>query len=234
MAITKRDYYYTVEYGDSLTIISEKHDMPQITGARKIWDNEKNENMHSKAVMPNKREVKRQLHLGGNRYRDYSHKQYKEKEERDYKRPDQVILYTNEKIWIPGEEEKKEEEKDASNDLIKREITKDEMTNGLSPKPDKKYELIFPSITVRLDMDINESSVQDDKYTLYGVKIESNNVEKQYYKKTLNVTDAVDNDGISELHFIGTAKNLLYSLELDNGDEKKFLFEKRTYFENIE
>ena len=59
MAIDKSDYEYTIEEGDSLIKIAERHGLKPITDwARKIWEDNRNLDLYIEADMHGKK-VKR-------------------------------------------------------------------------------------------------------------------------------------------------------------------------------
>ena len=207
MPIDKSDYEYTVEEGDSLIRIAEKHGFKPITDwARKIWEDSKNEGLYVNANMHGKK-VKRQLHLGSNHYEPYDHFRYGPSY-RGYDNPSQIILYAGEKIWIPHAE---------STDRIIHEMTDDELINGFVPEFGKRYELIFPAMKVKVHT-FEDRSSDNDKYTLYGYDDKGELI----YKKSLIVKeDSEDNNGIKELIFNATPKCLKYTLEVTSSVDGK-------------
>ena len=226
MAIEKSEYYYTIEKEDSLTRIADKHGLKPIKDwARKIWEDSKNSELYIEADMHGKK-VKRQLHLGSNYYEPYNHLRYMPGY-RGYDDPHQIILYSGEKIWIPNKGDR---------ERIVHEMTDDELINGFVPEFGKRYRLIFPAMKLRLLM-IDRTYSNDDKYTLYGY----NDKNELIYRKSLIVKDdSIDNNGIKELIFQATPKNLLYTLEIDEGEDndgekgsKYLLYQKIKYRENI-
>jgi hypothetical protein len=210
---------YTVVNGDSLVKIARSHGMSSaVDGARRIWQDKKNESLHSQATMSG-RKVNRQIHVGGDKYEKYEHSKFAPGY-RGYDKPDQIILYAGEKIWIPDTER------------IRHEITDDELLNGFIPEHGKKYELVFPAIRVLFNTE-NVSYADDDKYTLYGY----DDNEQMTFKKTLTVKkDKIQNGDLIQLIFNGTPRKLRYTLEVEpepdeNGkkQEIKQLFAKLTY-----
>ena len=102
-------------------------------------------------------------------------------------------------------------------DLPQKELGID-IENGFTPKYGEKYELIFPTMVVELDMDPEDDKIKQDEYILTGVDKDTKEVR---YKKTLTVDEDKDDDvGFIELHFKGTAKDLLYTLEVDPGEDE--------------
>ncbi|MCP4137538.1 MAG: hypothetical protein GY754_41610 [bacterium] len=226
MGISKRDYEYKVVKSDSLTRIAKKHGMePTEVWARRIWQDSKNQKLHTDADMYGKK-VKRQLHLGENKYRAYDHDNDWKQASRAFEDPHQIILYAGEKIWISKPERELHE------------LTDDELMNGYVPEQGKKLDLIIPSMEFEIELNEKEYS-EDDIYTLYGYK--KNNKTTFIYKKTLSAKEDLieEDEQFPRLKFIGTPRGLLYSLELqlgeaitdENGDEidKYFIFEDRTF-----
>jgi hypothetical protein len=225
MAITKDKYQYSVVQGDSLVKIADKHGLtPALDWARKIWSDEKNKQLHTNATM-NGNKRKRQVHDGNNKYIVYEPSKFTPGN-REYDKPDQIILYAGEKVWIP--ETKREH----------HEITDDELINGFVPEFGKKYELVFPVYEIIIELE--EDEYEDaDKYTLCGFKKE--NTSNALYKKTVTIgNDAIKEEGAyPKFRFVGTPTNLLYSLECvpskpitdDDGKTitKYFVFENRRY-----
>ena len=204
MTIAKREYMYMVVNGDSLVTIAQKHDM--ISFIRIIWEHANNSNLHSQAKMEDRKEVARQLHLGRNQYKDYDHSRWNDSTYRGSVMPDQIILYAGEQIFIP--DEKKNENK------VRRELTDAELHDGFITKPGDEYELILPelNIHINLDLDENEDNVKEEVYTLY-----SNDLKKTY-KKTIKVKEYFEEGNtVIDLRFIGTPRDIKYTLELDPG-----------------
>ncbi|MCL1864195.1 MAG: LysM peptidoglycan-binding domain-containing protein [Spirochaetes bacterium] len=208
MAIEESEYYYTVVNGDSLTKIADKHGLKPVRDwARKIWEESKNSELYIEADKFGKK-AKRQLHIGSNHYEVYDHSRYAPSY-RGYDDPHQIILYAGEKIWIPAKGER---------ERIRHEMTDDELINGFVPEFGKRYELIFPAIKVQV-FTADEKYIKDDKYTLYGYDDKGDLI----YKRSLTVKeDGVDNNGIKELEFNATPRNLKYTLGVtSSADDKK-------------
>lgn len=194
--MAKGNLQYTVVDGDSLVKIANKHGMPSpVESARKIWQDQKNESLHAKANMSG-RTVNRQLHVGGNKYQKYDHSKFAAGY-RGYDQPDQIILYTGEKIWIPDTE------------WIRHEITDDELINGFVPDYGKKYELVYPAYKVLVEKE-NLDEDADCEFTLTGKK--GNEVK---YQKTLNIKNNTDDKPYLEVIFQMTPRGLLYSLDCE-------------------
>ena len=225
MAEAKENYEYNVVEGDSLNKIADKHGIsPTVDGARKLWEHEKNKTLHSDANRHGSK-IKRQLHVGNNKYDKYDHSRYAPGY-RGYDKPDQIILYAGEKIWIPETSRERHE------------ITDDELIYGFTPEHGKKYELVFPVYEIIIELDEGEYD-DADKYTLYGYdKDNKNNI---IYKKILTIgNDAIKEEGAyPKFEFVGTPTNLLYSLEAklakpindEDGEiiKQYYVFENRIY-----
>ena len=224
MAIENSNYEYTIEEGDSLTRIAEKHGLkPTTDWARRIWEDNKNSELYIEADMHGKK-VKRQLHLGGNHYEPYEHFRYRPGYD-GYDDPHRIIVYVGEKIWIP--EAKR----------IRHELTDEELIEGFQPEHGKKYELVFPVFEIVVELEEDEYN-DGDKFTLCGY--DKDNKENIIYKKTLIMKDdAIKKEGAyPRFKFVGTPRKLLYSLECTpekpltkDGEsiEKYFIFEDRNY-----
>ncbi len=224
MAIKERNYFYPVLRDDNLRKIAEKHGMPPTDGREVIWEHDNNAELHTKAIIPGQtrdkdREVKRQLYLE-KEYIEYKHSEHTGKGE--------VILYVNERIWIPLEEE--EEEEEATPEKIKREITKKELKQGFYPKKNTEYELIFPVLRVRIEVDPEDIN-EEEKYTLFSS--EDNGAS---YKMELSVKDGIVQEDLTDLHFCGVITGEEYTLEFDpgkdgdgNAQEPYYLFENQIF-----
>ena len=218
MGETKENYNYTVVNGESLVSIAEKHDLqPAIAWARKIWLDEKNASLHKTGKM-NGKNVKRQIHLGNDRYEDYDHSKFAAGY-RGYELPNQIILYSGEKLWIPEVSR------------ILHFVTDEEILKGFTPEYGKKYELIFPAIRVRFDKEY-KSYDDGDKYTLSGY----DENKREIYKKTLTVgSDKIEKDGVTQIIFRATPRSLKYAMTAERkaGSKKETVkfYEGKTYEE---
>lgn len=224
MVIDKRDYYYIVQRGDSLRKIAEIHGMSGELGRSTIWIDDKNTHLHTDGAISDEepgqsRQVKRQLYLNGS-YIDYDHSQHSCQ--------GVIVLYVDEKIWIPAEEKSDDSQKDSEDKAkIKKELSGDDLVYGISIKPDTEYELVLPVFNLRVEEDPNDTAIKDSKYILY-----SNDMDESY-KKTLTVDDAVVKEDIIDYYFAGVNYELEYSLRIEPGKDENgkkedpyFVFEK--------
>lgn len=225
---------YKVVEGDSLIKIAKmKTDVmdPEDTTdpekdlverARKIWKDGKNRELYTEKANMHGKRVNRKLHMGNNRYVDYDDSRWGEGY-RAYDDPHQIILYSGEDIWIPLKaNEVTEEDRPAENQTVEateieyeeREISAEELINGFVPDTCKRYKLKFPVFAVRLEMkDVNE----DDVFILTGNLKNENDI---IFKKTLTIRDdQIKGDQYVDLHFVGTPKNLEYTLVVEPGPE---------------
>jgi hypothetical protein len=207
MAIEDRDYEYEIVTSDSLIEIAKKHGFtPDQKWARKIWEDSRNEGLYTDATMNDGTSVKRQLHLGNNRYREYVHGNDWNPQNSAYKNPGQIILYAGEKIWIPPEEE--EEETPDERKLY--ELKDEDLVNGFTPETGKPYKLVFPSLTLKLEIDPSAAGSVGDKYILTSTD------DDVWYNKTLVVKETkVDKVGFIELQYIGIRSDLNYTLKVE-------------------
>ena len=217
MAIEKQEYYYTVESGDNLVKIAEKHGLyPELEWAQKIWESNENGkdhdkyNLHEEGEMPNGEIVKRQVHIGDNKYNDYNHYNFLLHTGISWQKPQSIILYSGEKIWIPKDIIKTDDE---NVEVI--ELTDNDLRDGVSIKPGfDEHILIVPAINLRIDREFEEV-FENEKYTLSSSDYEN------YYKKTLIIKDdGEDIGGMYQFRLAGIRKDLKYNLEYDPGRSK--------------
>jgi hypothetical protein len=230
--MSQYNYQYTIIKNDSLTIIAQKHGlMPIIEQARRIWQDHKNANMYTYGLM-NGRKVRRQLHMGNNKYEGYNHQKFSAGY-RGYDDPHQIILYEGEILWIPEVEGQDISSNDNGNILHK--VTHNDLISELSLFSHKKYNLVIPYYIVKMPKEeVNES----DKFVLIG-KNEKGNI---LYKETLNMrTDKIENDPYIELHFYATPQNLFYTLDIlpgpdDNGNSQDAytIVDNQSYFSDYD
>jgi len=106
-----------------------------------------------------------------------------------------------------------------------KKISSEDLKNGITVKTGTKNQcLTLPTIVINLDINPDEASSFDDKYTLYSTD------ESKLYKKTLIVKDdKIEGDKFITLYYTGIYTDLLYTMEVDPGADGK----KYNVFENF-
>ncbi len=139
------------------------------------------------------------------------------------------IWHKNEKFFKEVEKEEEEKKEEEDTEWVRHEITDEELLHGFTPDPRKKYELVFPVFDAKRD----KKDIRSDKckFILFSTD------DKKRYKQTLTIDDnKSEDDRYVVLHFVGTPKNLKYTLEVQSDEDEEgkkvnnyYIFEDKPY-----